>query len=626
MYRKHLKRNKQNKMDYTRGITLVALVITIVILIILATVTVNVAFGDGGLIDQAKLAAEKTANSIYDEEASLANLTAYLNEQLGGGEILPPEDTEPPVITSFTQTEVTATSITVSTTASDNSNGTLKYEYRKGSEGFVEGGATYTFEGLTAETEYTLEVKVTDEAENSNTKSITVKTEPFEPMPTPEPEGGGTAMSNRTNGIIEIKWLEGNTNKVASEPNPPAIKTSGLPEGTTMEQVVFDEENQEWIAGTEYSYVAGTGSNDNNASKWANARVRQQINGENVDSYFVWIPRYAYRIIYFDSAESKKAYQEGTLTEEAAKANGKIIGYSDSRGIVDAEGRKIESVTSESNSPKTMVSEDYFMTHPAFMNGTSTGFENGEWNEELTGIWIGKYEAARSDTVGATQGRATTIKVQPGVSSWRYIQIGNMYTVSQNYAPDLKSHMLKNSEWGAVAYLTESKYGRNGTEVSINNNGATYYTGGGAEKAYATSSNVLQSSTRNVYGIYDLSGNAYEYVASYYEDGDFSSANSTFTNGTSDEYSTAYTGDDESSAYKYGDATYETSGWNGDYAFFVDSTGPFFLRGGSYYDGSNAGVFNFSLINRQLRRLRLISPLPSSVMCNLLSEQKINFF
>ena len=162
-----------------KGITLVALVITIVILIILATMTVNVAFGDGGLIDQAKLAAEKTANSIYDEEASLANLTAYLNEQLGGGEIAPPdipEDTEPPVITSFTETEVTVNSITVSVVATDNSGGALKYEYRKESEAFTEGGATYQFTGLTAETQYTLEVKVTDEAGLSDTETITVTT------------------------------------------------------------------------------------------------------------------------------------------------------------------------------------------------------------------------------------------------------------------------------------------------------------------------------------------------------------------------------------------------------------------------------------------------------------------
>ena len=156
--------------------------------------------------------------------------------------------------------------------------------------------------------------------------------------------------------------------------------------------------------------------------------------------------------------------------------------------------------------------------------------------------------------------------------------------------------MLKNSKWGAVAYLTESKYGRNGTEVSINNNGTTYYTGGGEEKAYIT--NTPQSTTGNVYGIYDLSGNAYEYVASYLKDGDFSYSESTFTNGTSDAYSTAYTGEDESTAYKYGDATYETSGWHSAYANFVNSVGPFFARGGYYNDGDYAGVFFYDSFDR----------------------------
>lgn len=40
------------------GITLVALVITIIVIIILATVTINMAFGDNGLITQAELARE----------------------------------------------------------------------------------------------------------------------------------------------------------------------------------------------------------------------------------------------------------------------------------------------------------------------------------------------------------------------------------------------------------------------------------------------------------------------------------------------------------------------------------------------------------------------------------------
>ena len=87
------------------------------------------------------------------------------------------QDTEDPVISSFVETEVTENSITVSTTASDNSKGTLKYEYRKGSEGFVTGGATYTFSGLEASTQYTLEVRVTDGAGRSVTKTLQVTTD-----------------------------------------------------------------------------------------------------------------------------------------------------------------------------------------------------------------------------------------------------------------------------------------------------------------------------------------------------------------------------------------------------------------------------------------------------------------
>ena len=166
-------------------------------------------------------------------------------------------------------------------------------------------------------------------------------------------------------------------------------------------------------------------------------------------------------------------------------------------------------------------------------------------------------------------------------------------------------YVLKNSEWGAVAYLTESKYGRNGTEVTINNS-SDYITGSagnsvsadedvGTTSEYWSPQGVLASSTGNVYGIYDLSGGAWEYVASYYNGGSSLSNGSSFAsqNGTSTEYATAYTGTSASSAYKPGDATYETSGWHGDAAYFVRSSNPFFLRGGYYSNGTNAGVFYF---------------------------------
>ena len=414
-----------------------------------------------------------------------------------------------------------------------------------------------------------------------------------EPVPTPEPPTGGQSFT-MANGVIEIKWLRENTNYVSQTANAPKIKTDAT--DAEMELVRYDETSASWIQGEEYSYLPGSGTADNHSSKWANARVTTQVDGKNIESYFVWIPRYAYRIVYFDTPTSKNQYKQGTLTEEEAVASGKIVGYSDSRGIVDKDGKKVDGVASTT---KINVG-DYFMVHPAF---TTEADDGGGWEQELEGLWIGKYEAARSDATNASIGSVTTLKVQPNVISFRNETIGNMYNYSLTYSEDLKSHMLKNSEWGAVAYLTDSKYGRNGTEVTINNN-SNYITGQAGDSvsadgststnAYNTEKGVLASSTGNVYGIYDLSGGAWEYVASYYINGSTLSNGNSFTaNKTSDEYSTVYEGTIESSNYKYGDATYETHNWNQDYVLFVNDDSPFFGHSGSYIDRTNAGVFLF---------------------------------
>ncbi len=70
-----------------KGITLIALVITIIILIILATVTLNVVLGEGGLIQKAQQAKEMTINSVKYEEDNLANLLDYMNQIDGDIEI-----------------------------------------------------------------------------------------------------------------------------------------------------------------------------------------------------------------------------------------------------------------------------------------------------------------------------------------------------------------------------------------------------------------------------------------------------------------------------------------------------------------------------------------------------------
>ena len=378
-------------------------------------------------------------------------------------------------------------------------------------------------------------------------------------------------------GVIEVEFLSGTSYNTTTTPNHPILK-EGMT-GITYNEETGETTNVSNSSGTDwYSYVAGSGANDNNASHWANAKVTV----DNVDSYFVWIPRYAYRIIYFDSPDSENAYRAGDLTEEKALEDGNIVGYSDARGIVDTEGRTKSGVAVQT---AISVNDKYFKTHPVFDGDVNYGgwAEDDGTPVKLEGIWVAKYEASQ---VSST----TKPKFEAGASSWRSITIGNMFTYAKGYNETLESHLMKNSEWGAVAYLTESKYGRNGTEIAINNNGTTYYTGGGSETAYVNNTN--QSSTGNVYGIYDLSGNAYEYVAGYYSGGSLSNGNS-FANGTSDAYSTAYSGTTASSAYKYGDATYETSGWNSDNAFFVNSYSPFFSRGGVYGNGSVAGVFYF---------------------------------
>ena len=353
--------------------------------------------------------------------------------------------------------------------------------------------------------------------------------------------------------------------------------------GENMRLVSYDESSKTWIpdnSNSNYDYIAGEGTEDNNKSKWANAVVT--IDG--VDSYFVWIPRFAYKITYNASNDG------GTIDVKFLKGTSNIA----------TDGTVCKYADDSSLNKET----DYII-HPAF-----TSNENlGGWRNEVTGIWIGKYESSLVDktdkenitnistndeTIGnillSEENISKAITIQPGMSSWRNCTIGNMYANSQEYATYLNSHMLKNSEWGAVAYLTYSQYGRNGHEIDINDNSNYITADEGIDK------NPEQSSTGNIYGIYDLAGGASEYVAAYYDKGKeiYLNYGSTFTIGTSNEFSTAYTGVIESLDYKIGDATYETSGWNGDSTDFINAEPhPFFGRGGNGENGENGGIFSF---------------------------------
>ena len=253
-------------------------------------------------------------------------------------------------------------------------------------------------------------------------------------------------------------------------------------------------------------------------------------------------------------------------------------------------------------------------------------------NKELSGFWYGKFEIGGSLASSCTNEtcNVSNIVVKPNVSSLRSQKVSGFFYASRSMEQagnsfgfvnsEVDTHMSKNNEWGAVAYLTQSIYGRcttstTCTEIGINNN-RSFITGYGAPAGssssvtngtYNTSLGKDASTTGTIYGIYDMSGGAYEYVMGVFADtngkprsGYGSSINSGFTGMLKDgttytgitfpdsKYYNLYTG----SSYT-GHALTETKNWYSDIADFVSTSFPWFVRGEYYYNGSNAGVFFF---------------------------------
>ena len=266
-------------------------------------------------------------------------------------------------------------------------------------------------------------------------------------------------------------------------------------------------------------------------------------------------------------------------------------------------------------------------------------------NKQLSGFWYGKFEVGHTTLASSTThnnlgctnetcSNANGIIIKPNVPSLKYNSVSNFFFASRSMeqtgnsfgfvSSEVDAHMSKNNEWGAVAYLTHSIYGRcisstTCTEVGINNNG--YKTGYGAPAgssssvtngAYNTTLGKDASTTGTIYGIYDMSGGAWEYVMGVLADTngkprsgyDSGSNNSGFTGMLND--GTTYTGISFPDSKYYnlytgssytGHALTETTGWYGDRAYFVNTRDPWFVRGGYYADSAEAGVFflyNFS--------------------------------
>jgi hypothetical protein len=340
---------------------------------------------------------------------------------------------------------------------------------------------------------------------------------------------------------------------------------------------------------------------------------------------WVWIPRYIYKI-------STGWHSNTTGTIDIQFSKGIDDNWNSSAiGIIDT------GISSNTSNNK-------WTNQPAFTFG----------NTKLTGIWVAKFEATAAEGVAngynadgsclLVEDNVTTktIKSVPNATSWRCISVGNTFTnirnmeTNANYGwniasglqengifttdtNNLDTHLMKNTEWGAVTYLSESIYGQGTNEIWINNS-QTYTTGcagtavssgaySGCQNTYETANGGKASTTSNIYGVYDMSGGSWEYVAANVDNANVNLGQGSNIIGAAAQYKNVYTKgstDDQANNYaltvnKKGDALWETSNningsysWFSDYSYMPNTSNPWFLRGGACYSGFGAGAFSFS--------------------------------
>ena len=296
--------------------------------------------------------------------------------------------------------------------------------------------------------------------------------------------------------------------------------------------VVCDENDPTW-----YNYDSKEWANvmlSDGTYKYGKVQEGQEVKDEELGSMYVWIPRYAYTI---------------TNTNTEHKINVTFVKGNTNEGVNGEIFTTDESVDTTSTK----------LVHPGFNLGGSP----------LTGIWVAKFEASGTDKKGNAVGNAsenssnqtyepdekTIAQSLPNRISWRHISIGDSEQKSMEVATaeefglqNASSHLIKNSEWGALAYLCYSDYG---SVPQINSAGyllsspwyvCNLYTGQGPnangsidryEKIddsnnYSTTNGKLASTTGNTTGVYDMNGGAWEYVAGYIDNG-----NSNLNNGKS---------------------------------------------------------------------------------------------
>ena len=352
---------------------------------------------------------------------------------------------------------------------------------------------------------------------------------------------------------------------------------------------------------------------DTNRQTYLNATPGTIIPMDDINTMWVWIPRFKVN------------------TTDFTLIRGKDSGYC----LEDGEGR----TTNTKEECEKLGPGIYWVSHYKNPGAIDITFvkENDKaidsftfGTKELSGFWFAKFATSHStlssstidNNLGCTNetcSNANGIIIKPNVTSLRYNNISNFFYASRSMeqtgnsfgfvSSEVDTHMSKNNEWGVVAYLTHSIYGR------CNNSTNCVNVSRSSNEVYNTTSGKDTSTTGTIYGVYNMNDGKKEYVMGVLADtngnprsGDDSSQTSGFTgmeyNGTmytgvpfpDSKYYNLYSGNyyEESAQIgsKYiGHALKETDSWYGERIGYMHSTPlsnmyPWILR------NWNLGMFN----------------------------------
>ena len=308
----------------------------------------------------------------------------------------------------------------------------------------------------------------------------------------------GTPRNVIYNGNFKIytrQILDQNETLDSSGANAPILASNMIP-------VYYDETEEVWKKAdannrnSSYQWYSYESSGEYKGM-WANAvtvtsdkletykkaEIDTTISMDDITTMWVWIPRFKVNTIDFTTirgAETGGYCTDDNYNDIEVKTDCIALGYLwnpyyDNPGAIDV----------------TFVKQN---------ESALDAFTFG--NKELSGFWFGKFETSHTTLASSTAdnnlgctnetcSNANGIIIKPNVTILRNNNISNFFFASRSMeqsnnsfgfvSSEVDTHMSKNNEWGAVAYLTQSIYGRctsstTCSKVYINNSGK-YYTG-----------------------------------------------------------------------------------------------------------------------------------------------------